>query len=182
MYYLDASHFILKSTSAFLKNTFKSSLFRKKIEQIKYELLSNTQRRIQVFYLRCCSSPNPAFEQIILHYKIYLKKFMAAYLCSILLLLLILISFTALLYLIAKRLTLCFFNFDLFFCTISRANEWERTFECNFIIEIRTFFVALISELQTKLLKNSFMCKKIFDSKIIPPTGNFLQNFSQLEL
>lgn len=121
-------------------------------------------------------------NRLILHYKIYLKKFMTAYLCSILLLLLILISFTALLYLIAKRLTLCFFNFDLFFCTISRANEWERTFECNFIIETRTFFVAFISELQTKLLKNSFMYKKIFDSKIIPPTGNILQSFSQLEL
>ena len=50
-----------------------------------------------------------------------------------------------------------FFNLDLFFCAISRANIWVRTFIYNFVIEARTFFVtldaALVSASQTMLLK-----------------------------
>ena len=56
-----------------------------------------------------------------------------------------------------NALDFAFFNLDLFFCAISRANIWVRTFIYNFVIESRTFFVtldaALVSASQTMLLK-----------------------------
>ena len=60
---------------------------------------------------------------------------MIAHLYRVLLSLLILIPFTVL-------VLTPFFDLDLFFCTISRANEWKHTFIYGFIIETRTIFVT----------------------------------------
>ena len=64
---------------------------------------------------------------------------------------------------------------------MSRANEWVRTFIYSFIIETSTFFVtsdvALISALETMLLKSAFMYEKSFNSKAISSTGIFLVMF-----
>ena len=64
---------------------------------------------------------------------------------------------------------------------MSRANEWVRTFIYSFIIETRTFFVtsdvALISALETMLLKSAFMHEMFFNSKAISSTGIFLVMF-----
>ena len=96
------------------------------------------------------------------------------YLFSVLLLLLILILFTALLYVLTQCLRLVFFYLDLFFCAISRANERARTFAYSFIIETRTFFVnlnvALISALETCFhgkcfLKSVFMYEMFLTQK-----------------
>lgn len=38
-----------------------------------------------------------------------------------------------------NALDFAFFNLDLFFCAISRANIWVRTFIYNFVIEARSF-------------------------------------------
>ena len=55
-----------------------------------------------------------------------------------------------------------FFNLDLFFCAISRANEWARTFICSFIY---TSVAALILALQKMLLKAAFIYEKFFNSQ-----------------
>ena len=119
-----------------------------------------------MLHLRCCSSPKSASEQVILYYIKYQKTLYGCiHLYSVLLLLLILISFTELHYVLTQFLRLCFSNLDLFFCTISRANEWARTFIYSFISKTRTFFVtsdlALILALETCYWK-MLLCMKRF--------------------
>ena len=89
-----------------------------------------------------------------------LKNYMAAYLCSVILLLLILVPFTAILDVLMQCLRLCFFELEFLF-PYSTSSKWSaHTFIYRFIIEIRTFFVtsdvASISALEKMLLKNAF--------------------------
>ena len=84
---------------------------------------------------------------------------MTAHLYRVLLSLLILIPFTVL-------VLTPFFDLDLFFCTISWANEWKHTFIYSFTIETRTIFVTSDVALMSSFEK-CFYVWKVFNFKNI---------------
>ena len=67
-------------------------------------------------------------------------------------------------------LDFAFFNLDLLFGTIFRANEWVILLYIVLLLKLEHFFVTS----DVALLKNAFMYDRFFNSKTMPSTGIFL--------
>ena len=114
---------------------------------------------------------NPPRKQVILYsvlHNIFKKHFMAAYkvfyCCSL--------WFSLLDFCMSLRTALdfAFFNLDLLFGTIFRANEWVILLYIVLLLKLEHFFVTS----DVALLKNAFMYDRFFNSKTMPSTGIFL--------
>ena len=158
---------ILKFISLLLKNTFKSSKIQKKFSEKDsahkvYELLYNSRGRSRT--LATSKRKKHCYGSILIHTVFYNC-------CSIW----FLYCFSVWYYAIPK--TLLFLIWIYFLYNIS--SKWIGT-------STRTIFetsdVALISALETMLLKNAFMYEKFLNSNTVTSTGIFLINFFSTQM
>ena len=145
-----------------------------------------------MLHLRCCSSPKSASEQFILYYIKYQKTLYGCiHLYSVLLLLLILISFTELQYFLTQFLRLCFYSLGFIFL-YNISSKWMGTYLYMVLLVkyskyskysfIRNFGCSFDFSTWNMLLKNAFIYETFFNSKAILSTGIFLISFTLPEL